>query len=659
MQEGREPSGGRKWTWAAVIDVYWIFAALAGVALPGVAAGANNASIVEGSSAVPGGGSGGATVAVVVRVLNTGSTTWRAADGYRLGAASANEIGWSGWACSGYMNHERDGRAFLCHDTAPGQTHDFRFNVHLPASGTTRFSVRMVRDGVEWFGETQTWDISVGGGGGCPLTPIATPSDRWKLEMFDNPQLSGSPVEVRTEAPGSAGFSFNWGGGRASSCTGNDHYGIRFSRRIQIATSGEYTFTTTTDDGVRLWVDGQLVVDRWIDQAPTAHSGTIFLATGTHDVRMDYYERGGGAVAAINWERTGGGCSSSPIATPTDRWKLEIFDNRDLSGSPVDVRTDAAGSGGFHFDWGGRRASDCTGNDDFSIRFSRRIQITTSGEYTFTTTTDDGVRLWIGGAPIIDRWVDQAPTSVSGKVFLAAGAHDVRMDYYERGGGAVAAVGWERTGGGCSSSPIGVPNDRWRLEIYNNPSLGGTPAEVRTDAPGPGGFAFDWGGGRASACTANDRFSIRFGRKIRLAEGGDYTFTTTTDDGVQLWVDGQLVIDRWIDQAPTVHSGRITLTPGAHELTMNYYENGGGAVAAIRWEKTGGGGGGGGGSSKLGPHFLATAWGRAPIDCSSLALRSPSSCSGKGTIDSMSSRPRAPVRKPCCVSSYRTRSATR
>jgi hypothetical protein len=377
------------------------------------------------------------------------------------------------------VNSPADSRVFLCRDVPPGQSYDFQFRVTLPPSGTAALSVRMVQDGVEWFGETQGFSIAVASG--CANSPLGTPSDRWRLEIFDNKALSGSTVEQRYDAVGAGGFSFAWGTGRPSNCAGVDNFGIRFSRTISVAASGDYRFTTTTDDGVRLWVDGQLLIDRWLDQAPAIHTATNVLGAGTHDVRMDYYENGGGAVAALRWEFLGG-CPNSPLATPSDRWKLEIFGNRALTGGTAEQRYDAAGAGGFSFDWGTGRASNCTGVDNFGIRFSRTISIAAAGDYNFTTTTDDGVRLWVDGQLLIDRWVDQAPASYTATKFLAAGTHDVRMDYYENAGGAVAALRWDASSGAGEVYGINVDP--------SNPS--GNPSAQALQALGARWVRMEW-----------------------------------------------------------------------------------------------------------------------------------------------------------------------
>ena len=103
----------------------------------------------------------GETRAVRVRVRNTGTSTWNAADGVRLGTAADNNLPWSSFSCGGYANGVADGRAFLCRSVAPGESHDFSFSVTAPAAGTARLSLRMVKDGVAWFGEPLAWTLPV------------------------------------------------------------------------------------------------------------------------------------------------------------------------------------------------------------------------------------------------------------------------------------------------------------------------------------------------------------------------------------------------------------------------------------------------------------------------------------------------------------------
>ncbi len=81
-----------------------------------------------------------------------------------------------------------------------------------------------------------------------------------------------------------------------------------------------------------------------------------------------------------------------------------------------------------------------------------------------------------------------------------------------------------------------------------------------------------------------DTWSARWSGKVKPAYTETYTFYTTSNDGVRLWVDGKLIIDNWTDHPVTENNGRITLTAGQlYDIKMEYYENTGVAVAKLWW----------------------------------------------------------------------------
>ena len=65
--------------------------------------------------------------------------------------------------------------------------------------------------------------------------------------------------------------------------------------------AGDTVFSVTADDGVRLWVDGALLIDKWIDQPATTDKATKTLSAGSHQVKVEYYEHQYGAVAKASW----------------------------------------------------------------------------------------------------------------------------------------------------------------------------------------------------------------------------------------------------------------------------------------------------------------------------------------------------------------------
>jgi RHS repeat-associated protein len=99
--------------------------------------------------------------------------------------------------------------------------------------------------------------------------------------------------------------NFNWGSGAPATGVNADYFSVRWTGQIKPEHSETYTFYTTSDDGIRLWVDNTLIIDKWIDQGPTTWSGTIALQAGQlYDIKIEYYERTGGAVAKLEWQST-------------------------------------------------------------------------------------------------------------------------------------------------------------------------------------------------------------------------------------------------------------------------------------------------------------------------------------------------------------------
>lgn len=83
---------------------------------------------------------------------------------------------------------------------------------------------------------------------------------------------------------------------------GGDTFSARWTGYVRSDYNETYTFYTTSDDGVRLYVNNQLVVNSWVDQGPTEHSGTIALHAGqSYPITLEFYENGGGSVITLSW----------------------------------------------------------------------------------------------------------------------------------------------------------------------------------------------------------------------------------------------------------------------------------------------------------------------------------------------------------------------
>lgn len=96
-------------------------------------------------------------------------------------------------------------------------------------------------------------------------------------------------------------IDFAWKGGAPKSVP-VDHFSVRWTGQVMPRYSEQYTFYVLTDDGVRLWIDGQLLIDQWHDQPATEYSATIDLETGRwYAIQLEYYERAGEATIKLSW----------------------------------------------------------------------------------------------------------------------------------------------------------------------------------------------------------------------------------------------------------------------------------------------------------------------------------------------------------------------
>ena len=100
--------------------------------------------------------------------------------------------------------------------------------------------------------------------------------------------------------------NFDWGLNSPMTGVPINGFSTRWTGTVQAIESGTYTFTTTSDDGAKLWVDNTLLVDKFVNQGTTSWSGTINLVAGQkYPIKMEYFENGGGAIAKLSWTRPG------------------------------------------------------------------------------------------------------------------------------------------------------------------------------------------------------------------------------------------------------------------------------------------------------------------------------------------------------------------
>jgi uncharacterized repeat protein (TIGR03806 family) len=385
-------------------------------------------------------------------------------------------------------------------------------------------------------------------------------------EYFNSTDLT-NPARSRTDST----INFNWGLGSPEPTLAEDGFSVRWSGTVTSAVADLYTFHTmiSEGDGVRLFVNGQLIVDQWLPQTELEASASAYLEAGVaNDIVMEYVNRSGAASARLEWSSATVPqqvIPGSAIGFVGHGLAAEYFNNSDLS-DPVLTRVDAS----VIFNWGAESPDPSIDADTFSVRWTGQLEAEFSETYTFYTGGYGGFRLWVDGKVIIDHWTDAAGV-YSGLLDLNAGQRvDIQLEYFDNDGTAFAFLGWAS----ASQTVEIIPQDRLWSGSYGAGLLFGTLAGgLNLTDPNP-----------ETQITLNliETEDSIFPQQTEVFSGliydadGQISFTEHNDDSTRLLIDGQLVLssDDWLDRVST---GNLNLTPGWHQFELRLGNNYGGS----------------------------------------------------------------------------------
>ncbi len=120
-------------------------------------------------------------------------------------------------------------------------------------------------------------------------------------QYFNNVTMTGTPVLQRIEA-----VAFKWNGSPGAGVNSNN-FSVRWTGTVEADSTGSFLFQTRSDDGIRLWINGILVVDHWTSHAvANAVTGPIAMtANQRYPVVIEFYDTTVTAVARFYWQQPG------------------------------------------------------------------------------------------------------------------------------------------------------------------------------------------------------------------------------------------------------------------------------------------------------------------------------------------------------------------
>ena len=122
----------------------------------------------------------------------------------------------------------------------------------------------------------------------------------WVTYFYDNPNLAGDPLVVANTADGTSGFGLVWENSFYR-YVGPDYFSIRWERKIDFK-GGNYLFWARYDDGVRIRIDGTIVLGSWREGSVREKQKQVWIEPGRHQVTIEYFELTGWAELQVNWQ---------------------------------------------------------------------------------------------------------------------------------------------------------------------------------------------------------------------------------------------------------------------------------------------------------------------------------------------------------------------
>ena len=218
-------------------------------------------------------------------------------------------------------------------DFSPGQVggaRDWIIDIDSPGWYTVRFVVDAEEDVDEINEYNNVWEQSF----------YWNPVNGWWGEYFNNETLSGNPVFVRDDPA----IDFAWLGESPHPSVNPDSFSVRWTKTVDFV-ADTYLFTVVRDDGARLWIDDQKILDEWTVGVDT-HQVLHTMSSGSHDIRLEVFEKSGWASAGLSWIRTCGD-SAEPNNQRADATSIGYGESKNGRICPNDTDYfEFSGSGG-------------------------------------------------------------------------------------------------------------------------------------------------------------------------------------------------------------------------------------------------------------------------------------------------------------------------
>jgi hypothetical protein len=374
----------------------------------------------------------------------------------------------------------------------------------------------------------------------------------------------------------------------------NDDIAAEFYGKVKIRTAGDYWFCTNSDDGSRMWIDGALAVDngglhgmrQYCKYYPN-------FPAGTHMIKGDFFQGRGGWGVQFNYRGPDTQNAHMPIPSISaagppipgkSKWEMRVYKCNTAPTLLPDVSTlQPIGTAVIPFiDFNGvsnfQKYIPTLPNDNIAAVFTGRTKITKPGLYDVCTDSDDGSRLWIDTNMVVENGGQHGRRTKCVSVMLTEGEHVIDADFFNSWGPLWMEATYK--GPDTDNQVKLLPAGKWKMKTYmSSTPLSMNPADIDALRQIGGEVVVP----AISFKSADDfrkyvpgmpydNFAAMFYGEVEIITPGSYIFCTNSDDGSDLLVDGEVVVDNDGLHGAQEKCGTATLKAGNAAVQMELFD---------------------------------------------------------------------------------------
>jgi len=312
----------------------------------------------------------------------------------------------------------------------------------------------------------------------------------------------------------------------------NTNFGFRYLAQLKVPASGDYQFFLTSDDGSRLSINGNPIINNDGLHGAITKTTTINLTTGMHSIDVDFFQRTGGQRLTVEWQ--GPGIRRQPIsyrylhlAEPENSFPVAT-DDKTSTAQDTEITIDVLKN---DTDSDGHKLNIVSHSDaqngivslkNNELRYSPNPGFTGRDSFSYQINDDHGGK-------------------DTGTVTIHVG-QGVAYEYYE-------GI-WNRLPDFNLLTPVATGiQDSFTLQNRNR----------------------------------NNYFAFRFQAGLNVPQDGSYSLYLMSDDGSKLFIDGKLIVNNDGLHGYSWRGRRIQLTAGVHDIEVQYFEKTGRERLNLYW----------------------------------------------------------------------------